>query len=139
VAFNGSNNEWEDGARLSTSHFNSSNLPLAEAQKIKAISLDLYLEPHKMSTGTLLLNVCPIPNGDGYWYQAGSYEISAANAATVKSKDGPDLWKYHIEVPLSSDGNYPFTVSIRNLVLALQSQGSDYNGMVYYDNIGFVN
>ncbi|GHU32294.1 hypothetical protein FACS1894172_08660 [Spirochaetia bacterium] len=136
VAFDTTNNEWEDGARLSSSHLNASQLP--DYQAIKGVALDLYIEAGKMTTGNLLLNVCPIPNGDGYWYQAGSFAITAGAGTPVQSPEGIALLKYRVSVPLSPDGTYPFSVPIRNLVLALQSQGSNYTGLVYYDNISFT-
>jgi endoglucanase len=138
VAFDTRNNTWEDGARFSSAHFSDSTLSLAESRAIKAITLDVYIEAGKMTTGNLLLNVCPIPNGDGYWYQAGSFAIAEAKGTPVTSPEGVALLKYPVSVPLAQNGVYPFTVPIRNLVLALQSEGSDYAGMVYYDNIGFT-
>jgi endoglucanase len=139
VSFNTANNEWEDGARFSSAHFTAIQLPLEESRKIRNVVLDVYLEAEVMTVGTLVLNVCPIPDGDGYWYQAGSAVLTADEGTPVTSVDGAALLKFHVEVPLAKDGLYPFTVRLRNLVLALQSDGSDYSGTVYYDNIGFTN
>ncbi|MDR1559040.1 MAG: glycoside hydrolase family 5 protein, partial [Clostridiales bacterium] len=131
VSFNTANNEWEDGARLSS----TINLSYEDSVDVKSVSLDLFIEQGKMTTGELTLNVCPIPNGDGYWYQAGSYSFDESVGTPFTTAGGVALVKYQISVPLSEDGSYPFTVGIRNLVLALQSSGSDYVGNIYYDNI----
>jgi endoglucanase len=138
VSFDTTNNEWEDGARFSSGHLSESQLSADESREIKGIALDVYLEAGVMTQGNLLLNICPIPNGDGYWYAAGAVPLSPEEGEAVQSPDGVELVKYHVELPLAADGSYPFTVAIRNLVLALQSQGSDYRGMVYYDNIAFT-
>ena len=45
--------------------------------------------------------------------------------------------KYHISIPFSEDGNYPYSdeVPIRNLVLVFKSDNANYNGYIYCDNI----
>jgi endoglucanase len=137
VYFNTTNNTWEDGARISSSHFPESVMNLSIAQRIKGVSLDVYIEEGKMTIGSLGLTVCPIPDGDGYWYQTEQYIIDMKEGDVIPSPGGQTLLKYHVRILLSQDGSYPFTVRIRNLILVLQSLNSDYIGNIYYDNIDF--
>lgn len=137
VSFDTTNNEWEDGARLTSSHFEG-NVRETLDSDVVAIALDVYLEKDCATQGEIDINVCPIPNGDGYWYHAGIIAIDPVNGG--EEVPGTDLIKYSVGVNLSENGEYPFSedVKIRNLILALASDGSDYVGNVYYDNIRFI-
>lgn len=141
VGFDGTNNEWEDGARISTPFLPKSEMTLAKSKNIKSIEFDVYLEPKHATKGALDIYVCPIPDGAGYWYQAGNMVIDPVNGGeTITNSEGTTLLKYHISVPFSADGSYPYTdeVPMRNLVLVFTSAESDYNGYIYCDNVEFA-
>jgi endoglucanase len=138
VKFNTFNNAWEDGSRLSSGHFPIEAMDLEHSRRIKGVSLDLFIEKGVMTTGALALTICPIPDGDGYWYQTDQIEITGEQGIEVLSPDGKELLKFYVTVPLFPEGSYPFTVRIRNLITVLSSAASDYAGIVYYDNIGFL-
>lgn len=138
MTFEPGKNEWEDGARLTSA---MSIFELEDCKKYQAITMDVYLEAGKATTGKLQLEVCSIPNGDGYWYQSGGMAIDPLKGKEVVAADGRKLMKYEVCINLNKDnpGEYPFSdnVAIRNIILVLHNQDSDYNGQVYYDNIGY--
>ncbi|MCR5632809.1 MAG: cellulase family glycosylhydrolase [Eubacterium sp.] len=133
-------NEWEDGVRLSSP---MGVFDLDTCKTYKAFNMDVYLEKGKATTGNVQVEVCSIPNGDGYWYQSGGFTLDPVNGGTaVTTPGGRELLKYTVYVPLNNTeyGVYPFSenVAIRNTILALHNADSDYEGRVYYDNIGYV-
>ena len=130
-------NEWEDGVRLSSP---MGIFKLDECKTFGDFAMDVYLEKGKATTGEVKIAVCPIPNGDGYWYQAGEITLDPVNGGeAVTAPGGRELLKYSVKLPLNKDeyGVYPFSekVAIRNIILALHNEDSDYEGRVYYDNI----
>lgn len=138
VGFDGTNNEWEDGARISTPFLPAGEMTLEKTKNIKSIEFDVYLEPEHATKGMLEIYVCPIPDGAGYWYEAGSMAIDPVSGGTaVTNSEGSALLKYHISVPFSADGSFPYAddVPLRNLVLVFTSAESDYNGYIYCDNV----
>lgn len=138
VAFDGTNNEWEDGARISSPFFPEEDMTLEKSKKVQLVGLDVYLEPGHATEGSLDIIACPIPNGAGYWYQAGEQAIDPVDEGEIIiNSEGTKLMKYHISIPFSEDGNYPYSdeVPIRNLVLVFKSDNANYNGYIYCDNI----
>lgn len=138
VGFDGTNNEWEDGARISTPFLPAGEMTLEKTKNIKSIELDVYLEPEHATKGMLEIYVCPIPDGAGYWYEAGSMAVDPVSGGTaITNSEGSELLKYHISVPFSADGSFPYAddVPLRNLVLVFTSAESDYNGYIYCDNV----
>ena len=134
-------NEWEDGVRLSSS---MGIFKLDECKTFADFVMDVYLEKGKATEGLIKIAVCPTPNGDGYWYQSGEVTVDPVNGGeAVTAPGGRELLKYTVTVPLNKDpdayGVYPFSekVAIRNIILALHNDDSDYEGRVYYDNIRF--
>lgn len=133
VSFDTTNNAWEDGARLAC----AVNLPANITAQARSVSLDLYIEDGKMTTGSLGLVIGPIPNGGPYWDQLPGYDINEADGQKVISSDGTALLKYHINLSLDN-GTILSDLSqygMQKLLLALYSNFSDYVGNVYYDNI----
>ncbi|MCR5293217.1 MAG: cellulase family glycosylhydrolase [Eubacterium sp.] len=133
-------NEWEDGVRLTSPH---GILSYEECLEVTDFSMDIYLEKDKATTGNIAIAVCSIPNGDGYWYQSGEAMIDPVNGGeAVTAPGGRELLKYTITLPVNAaePGVYPFSdkVAIRNIILALHNEDSDYEGRVYYDNIGYI-
>lgn len=138
VSFDGTNNEWEDGARISSPFFPEGDMTLEKSKKVKLIGFDVYLEQGHAAKGSLDIIACPVPNGAGYWYQAGEQTIDSVNGGErITNSEGTELLKYHVSIPFSKDGNYPYSdeVPIRNLILVFKSDKSDYNGYIYCDNI----
>jgi len=134
-------NEWEDGARL-TSPMNI--FKYEECINYDALAMNLYIEKGKATKGKMQMEVCSIPNGDGYWYQSGAFTLDPLSGEEVTTPGGRKLLKYYLYVPLNGNpedyGKYPFSenVEIRNVILALHNEDSDYDGQVYYDNIRYV-
>lgn len=140
VGFDGTNNDWEDGARISTPFLPADEMTLERTKSIKTIEFDVYLEQDHATKGVININVCPIPDGAGYWYEAGGTSIDPINEGeALTNSDGSDLRKYHVAVPFSEDGSFPYSddVPLRNLVLVFSSGESDYNGYIYCDNVMF--
>ena len=134
-------NEWEDGVRLSSP---MGILSLEESKSVEALAMNVYLEKGKATTGEIMVEVCSTPNGDGYWYQSGGAKLDPVSGGTpVTAPGGRELLRYSIYVPLNNKADdyavYPFTakVAIRNTILALHNEDSDYEGRVYYDNIRY--
>lgn len=134
-------NEWEDGARL-TSPMNI--FKYEECINYDALAMNVYLEKEKATKGKIQIEVCSIPNGDGYWYQSGGFTLDPLSGEEITTPGGRKLLKYYVYVPLNGNpedyGKYPFSenVEIRNVILALHNEDSDYDGRVYYDNIRYV-
>ena len=106
--------------------------------------MNVYLEKGKATTGEIMVEVCSTPNGDGYWYQSGGAKLDPVSGGTpVTAPGGRELLRNSIYVPLNNKADdyavYPFTakVAIRNTILALHNEDSDYEGRVYYDNIRY--
>ena len=113
-------------------------MTLEKSKKVQSVGLDVYLEPGHATKGSLDIIACPIPNGAGYWYQAGQQAIDPVDGGEIIiNSEGTKLMKYHISIPFSEDGNYPYSdeVPIRNLVLVFKSDNANYNGYIYCDNI----
>lgn len=141
VSFGVENNEWEDGARISSSFLTRDVMSLEDTKKIKSIEFDVYIEPDKATTGELAIYACPIPDGAGYWYEAGNMTIDPVNGGeSITNSEGTTLLKYHISIPFSEDGSFPYSdqVPLRNLVLIFANAESDYSGYIYCDNIEFA-
>lgn len=141
VGFDGTNNAWEDGARISTPFLPAGEMTLEKTKNIKSVEFDVYLEPGHATKGLLDIYVCPIPDGAGYWYEAGNMTIDPVNGGeAITNSEGTELLKYHVSVPFSADGSFPYAdeVPLRNLVLVFASAESDYNGAVYCDNVEFA-
>lgn len=134
-------NEWEDGARMSSS-MNIFNLE--DCKNYDALAMNVYLEKGKATKGNMQIAVCSIPNGDGYWYQSGTFTLNPLSGEEVVTPSGKELLKYYLYVPLNNKpedyGKYPFSedIEIRNIILALHNENSDFDGRVYYDNIRYV-
>ncbi|MCR4837592.1 MAG: cellulase family glycosylhydrolase [Eubacterium sp.] len=135
-------NEWEDGVRLTSPH---GILTLEESKNVEALAMNVYLEKDKATTGAIRIAVCSTPNGDGYWYQSGEFELDPVQGGeAVSAPGGRELLKYNVYVPVNQVadqyGEYSFSenVLIRNIILALHNEDSDYEGRVYYDNIRYV-
>jgi len=128
-----------DDARISSP---DNIIPPEEQGEIDIITLEVFLEDGKATRGHLVLNVVAQPNGDPWWYQAGSYVIDPINGGSLfTNPEGVALRKYFVSVPFSLE-DYPNTdIQFRNFVLQLQNgendDWSDYSGYVFYDNIGF--
>ncbi len=141
VKFEPGKNEWEDGARM-TSPMNI--FSYEDCQKYDALAMNVYLEQGKATNGKIQLELCSTPNGDGYWYQSGKFTLDPLTGEKVITPDGKQLQKYYVYIPLNNNpeeyGKYPFSenVEIRNIILALHNDNSDYEGLVYYDNIRYV-
>ena len=109
-----------------------------------ALAMNVYLEKEKATKGKIQIEVCSIPNGDGYWYQSGGFTLDPLSGEEITTPGGRKLLKYYVYVPLNGNpedyGKYPFSenVEIRNVILALHNEDSDYDGRVYYDNIRYV-
>ncbi|MBO4862977.1 MAG: cellulase family glycosylhydrolase [Eubacterium sp.] len=135
-------NDWEDGVRL-TSPFGICSLE--DSKEYIAFAMNIYVDKDKATTGKIGIEVCPIPDGDGWWYQAGQIVIDPVNGGTpVTTPGGRELLKFSGFVPLNKDienyGEYthPDNVPLRNIVLALHNLDSDFDGRIYYDNITLV-
>lgn len=115
-----------------------------DCQKYDALAMNVYLEQGKATNGKIQLELCSTPNGDGYWYQSGKFTLDPLTGEKVITPDGKQLQKYYVYIPLNNNpeeyGKYPFSenVEIRNIILALHNDNSDYEGLVYYDNIRYV-
>ncbi len=132
-------NEWEDGVRLSSQQ--GLGLTYEQCVGFNAFTMDLYLEADHATTGAMALTVNSIPAGDDFWYTSGSYDIDFSAGEPVP---GTNLIHYTVLVPLNNQGydaGYPHSEGtvIRNIILALHNEDSDYSGNVYYDNITYIN
>ena len=139
AAFEIGKNEWEDGYRLS-SPMALGTYGLDYWQDIRYVIMEVYLEAGKATEGVLQMEVCPIPNGAGYWYQIpGSVSIDPLNDGTpVIALDGKELLKYTLIKPFNINEYSQPNIRPRNLVLALHGSDCDYTGDIYYDNITFL-
>ena len=141
AAFESDKNAWEDGYRLSSSQSLGINpYNLAYWQGIRYILMEVFLEPDSATQGVLQMEVCPIPNGAGFWYQIpGSANIDPVGGGeSVTASDGRALLKYTIVKPFDISNYSQSNIRPRNLVLALHGSGCDYVGDIFYDNIGFL-
>jgi len=132
-------NRWEDGVRLSSPHALGSAGYTAEYwANVTAITIDVYLEPDKATTGILELHFIPVPGGGSYWHEAGAQAMDPVNGGeTVTTPDGRTLLKFTLIQPFSV-ADYTEAALPRNLVLALAGEECDYTGYIWYDNIGFI-
>ncbi len=141
IAFTPGENEWEQGARLTSPY---GIFSYDDCLKFDALAMNVYFEKNKATTGKIAIDVCSIPNGDGYWYQSGKVSLDPTTGEAVTTPGGRELIKYKVYIPLNNDvsryGIYPFSekTAIRNIILALHNEDSDYSGNVYYDNIRYV-
>jgi endoglucanase len=135
---------WEDGARLGSPHFPNSGLNLAQSEDIKAFTMEVFVEDGAASKGMLRLATVIVPDGSPYWFEAGSddrFIIDPVNGGElITNPNGLILRKFTINIPFSIS-DYPTEMRPRNFVLALyndEDDGSDFSGLIFYDNIGFV-
>ncbi|MBO4862980.1 MAG: leucine-rich repeat protein [Eubacterium sp.] len=130
-----------DGARLTTDQniFDS-----ATSKTYDAFAMNVYLEKGKATTGSLVLAVASVPNEYPYWYESGEQLFDPLKEdETITTPDGKELLKYCVYIPLNNiTANYcenPFDAGyLRNIVLIISGDDTDYNGLVYYDNIRYV-
>ena len=132
-------NEWEDGARLSSSMGVYGKYD--DCTAYDALAFNVYVDAGKATTGQISIEVCSIPDGEGYWYQSGTFTFDPTQGEEVTAPGGRKLLKYYAYVPLNNTtyGEYPFVESpIRNTILALHGVDCDFEGRIYYDNIRYV-
>ncbi|MCL2627270.1 MAG: glycoside hydrolase family 5 protein [Oscillospiraceae bacterium] len=129
---------WEQGARLGTMFFTDQEMPLSRSRDITAFTMEIFLDVDAATDGYLQIAVIPVPDGAGWWYEAGRVDIDPINGGEViTTADGRQLRKYVIDLPFTIQ-DYSSPVRVRNIILALFNWGeTDYSGTVYYDNIGF--
>ena len=129
---------WEQGARLGTMFFSDKELSLSRSKEITTFTMEIFLDVDSATEGFLQIAIIPVPDGAGWWYEAGRPDIDPVNGGEViTTDDGRQLRKYTIDLPFTIN-DYSSLVRVRNIILALFNYGnSDYSGNVYYDNIGF--
>lgn len=126
-------NEWEDGYRMST----AMNIFAAEDYDYDYMTATFYIEKDAATTGTIQIEVCPIPNGDGYWFQLPTgfeFDPTDADAEVVTMTDGTELLKFELTIPFE----VTYASRMRNIIFAIHGNDTDYTGMLYLDNIGFT-
>ncbi|MDR2600825.1 MAG: glycoside hydrolase family 5 protein [Oscillospiraceae bacterium] len=135
---------WEDGARLGSPHFPNSGLNLAQSEDITAFTMEVFVEDGAASKGLLRLATVIVPDGSPYWFEVGEndrFAIDPVNGGElITNPNGLILRKFTINIPFSIS-DYPTEMRPRNFVLALyndEDDGSDFSGLIFYDNIGFV-
>jgi len=131
--------QWEQGARLGSMFFSQEEMPLARSGEITAFTMEVFLDENAATEGTMQLVIVLVPDGAGWWYEAGRVDIDPVNGGErITTADGRELRKYTILHPFTI-AEYSSRVRVRNIILPLYNEGhSDYSGNVYYDNIGFI-
>jgi hypothetical protein len=126
-----------NGARLGSANIESGRT-LEEDQAVSSLEMDLYIEQGKLTTGAMCLTAVLIPDGEGYWNQWMSDNATFRIYPDTEGETIGNLIKYHLSLPVSDSGNWPFQSRIRDIQLIFYSPGSDYVGKVFYDNIDLI-
>ena len=150
VFFSPGENEEEHQYRIKTPHAtggtNLFNFPTTATRAAffaarRAVTLEIYVEKGKATTGDLSIRLAASPNGGHWWVERfEDYRIDPTKGELVIGHGGRELLKHKIVVPytFAAEGNSDGTVFYRNLVLFIGNADSDYEGLLYIDNIGWL-
>lgn len=106
------------------------------------LSFDFYLDPVRASEGSLAINLAFAPPTLGYWAQAAeSYQIPLSALEEAEQTEN-GLYHYQVRFDLNKiagDKNIKADTLLRDIILVVADQNSDFAGRMYIDNISFSN
>jgi endoglucanase len=106
------------------------------------LSFDFYLKPVRASEGSLAINLAFAPPSMGYWAQAAeSYQIPLTS---LEAADQTENGLYHYQVrfdlnKIADNKKIAEDTLLRDIILVVADQNSDFAGRMYIDNISFSN
>lgn len=103
--------------------------------------LDLYLKPVRASSGTLSVNLAFAPPSLGYWAQATETFDIPLDTLSTRTKTADGLYRFEAIFDLTKIGENKVIASdtvLRDITLVVaESQGGNYAGTMYLDNVRF--
>ena len=125
----GPDDPWNAAPRI------SSSFSELVASKYSKVAIDFYVEAGKATKGSLQVQPVVQSPQHGYWFQLAPVDIDFAKGTPVAGG-----WlKYSIQVPLkNASGTLIHTDAVlRNLILVILGNKTDYQGQIAVDNMTY--